>query len=103
GPLRATWLPLVYPALLLNYFGQGALLLRDPSAVGGLFYPLAPHALLLPLIVLATLATIIASQVIISGAFSLTAQAVQLGYSPRMELRHPNEREYGHIHVPARH
>jgi KUP system potassium uptake protein len=100
GPIRFTWLVLVLPALLLNYFGQGGLLLSHPDAVSNPFYFLAPDWALVPLILLATAATIIASQAIISGAFSLTAQAVQLGYSPRMEIRHTSEREIGQIYVP---
>jgi KUP system potassium uptake protein len=100
GPIRFTWLSLVLPALLLNYFGQGALLLQNPGAHDNPFYRLAPGWALVPLIVLATGATVIASQAIISGAFSLTAQAVQLGYSPRMEIRHTSEREIGQIYVP---
>ena len=100
GPIRVTWLVLVLPSLLLNYFGQGALLLADPTAADNPFYRLAPSWALLPLVVVATLATIIASQAIISGAFSLTMQAVQLGYWPRLEIRHTSEREMGQIYVP---
>ena len=79
-PIRVAWFALVLPALLLNYFGQGALLLADPTAVSNPFFLLAPAWAMLPLVVLATLAAIIASQALISGAFSLTRQAVQLGY-----------------------
>lgn len=100
APIRFTWLVFVLPALILNYFGQGALLLSNPGASDNPFYRLAPDWALVPLIILATVATIIASQAIISGAFSLTAQAVQLGYSPRMEIRHTSEREIGQIYVP---
>jgi KUP system potassium uptake protein len=100
GPIRLTWLALVLPALVLNYFGQGGLILADGSTAGNPFYLLAPSWALVPLIVLATAATIIASQAMISGAFSITAQAVQLGYSPRMEVRHTSEREMGQIYVP---
>src|SRR5581483_10484747 len=99
-PIRITWFSLVFPALVLNYFGQGALVLSDPTLRDNPFFHLAPAGLVLPLVVLATLATIIASQAIISGAFSLTMQAVQLGYSPRMEIRHTSEREIGQIYVP---
>ena len=100
GPIRLTWLVLVLPALALNYFGQGALILTDPAASASPFYILAPTWSLVPLIILATCATIIASQAMISGAFSITAQAVQLGYCPRMEVRHTSEREIGQIYVP---
>ena len=99
-PIRVAWFGLVLPALLLNYFGQGALLLRDPSAVVNPFYFLAPRALLLPLVVLATIAAIIASQALISGAFSLTHQAVQLGYSPRVTTLHTSRSEAGQIYIP---
>src|SRR5437879_11025668 len=86
---------------MLNYFGQGALLLRDASAAVNPFYHLAPAWALYPLIALATAAAIIASQAIISGAFSLTRQAVQLGYSPRLTIEHTSSREIGQIYVPA--
>ncbi len=100
-PIRLAWLGLVLPALLLNYFGQGALLLANPEAVqSSPFYLLAPAWMLFPLIVLATLATVIASQAVISGTFSLTRQAMQLGYLPRMEVRHTSERERGQIYMP---
>ena len=99
-PIRFTWFILVLPSLLLNYYGQGALILTDPSAMDNPFYRLAPTWALLPLIALATLATIIASQAIISGAFSLTMQAVQLGYWPRVEVKHTSEREMGQIYIP---
>jgi KUP system potassium uptake protein len=99
-PIRLAWFGLVLPALLLNYFGQGALLLREPSAVANPFYLLAPRALLLPLVVLATMAAIIASQALISGAFSLTQQAVQLGYSPRVTIMHTSRSEAGQIFIP---
>ena len=90
----------VFPALLLNYFGQGALLLRNPAAVENPFYLLAPRPLLIPLLFVATAATIVASQALISGAFSLTQQAVQLGYMPRMTIRHTSAREAGQIYIP---
>ncbi|MGH7712488.1 MAG: KUP/HAK/KT family potassium transporter, partial [Gemmatimonadaceae bacterium] len=99
-PIRVAWLTLVFPALLINYFGQGALLLRDPSAVSNPFYLLAPRPLLYPLIALATLAAIIASQALISGAFSLTQQLVQLGYWPRVTIVHTSKQEHGQIYIP---
>jgi KUP system potassium uptake protein len=99
-PIRAAWFFLVLPALVLNYFGQGALVLTNPDAVDHVFFLLAPPWALYPLIALSTLATIIASQAVISGMFSLTRQAVQLGLLPRMELRHTSETEEGQIFVP---
>ena len=99
-PIRLAWLGFVLPALLLNYFGQGALLLRDPGALANPFYHLAPPWALYPMVVLATAATIIASQAVISGAFSLTRQAVQLGYLPRLEIRHTSAREIGQVYLP---
>jgi KUP system potassium uptake protein len=99
-PIRLAWFALVFPCLLLNYFGQGALLLRDPAAAANPFYLLAPRVLLYPLLVVATLATVVASQALISGAFSLTQQSVQLGYSPRVEIIHTSEQEAGQIYVP---
>ncbi len=98
--LRTGWLYLVFPALLLNYFGQGALVLSDPSAVENPFYHLAPDWALYPLVALSSIATIIASQAVISGAFSLTRQAVQLGYLPRLEVRHTSAQEIGQVYVP---
>jgi KUP system potassium uptake protein len=98
--IRRAWLWFVFPALLLNYFGQGALLLRTPSALENPFFLLAPDWALYPLVVLASAATIIASQAVISGAFSMTRQAVQLGYLPRLEVRHTSEQEIGQIYVP---
>jgi KUP system potassium uptake protein len=100
GPIRLTWFAIALPALLLNYFGQGALLLSDPSAAEHPFYRLAPGWGLYPLVALATAATVIASQAVISGSFSLTRQAVQLGYSPRVEIRHTSPEEIGQIYVP---
>ncbi|HEX7369916.1 MAG TPA: potassium transporter Kup, partial [Rhodanobacteraceae bacterium] len=100
GPIRAAWFRFVYPALLLNYFGQGALLLRDPHASGNPFYLLVPRALLIPMIVLASAATVIASQAVISGAYSMTREAMQLGYSPRMRVVHTSSRMSGQIFVP---
>jgi len=99
-PIRAAWFWLVLPALVLNYFGQGSLLLRDPSAAENPFYLLVPRALLYPMIVIATSAAVIASQALISGAFSLTQQCIQLGYSPRMTIRHTSAKEFGQIYVP---
>jgi KUP system potassium uptake protein len=98
--LRRAWFSLVFPALLINYFGQGALLLRDPSAAINPFYRLVPAWGLYPMVALASIATIIASQAVISGAFSLTRQAVQLGYLPRLEIRHTSAQEMGQIYVP---
>ena len=99
-PIRVAWFGLVLPALLVNYLGQGALLLRDPGAVANPFFRLAPHILLLPLVALATIAAVIASQALISGAFSLTQQAVQLGYSPRVTVVHTSKTESGQIFIP---
>ncbi len=99
--IQIAWFSVPLPCLLLNYFGQGALLLRTPAAAENPFYHLAPHWALYPLIVLATAATIIASQAVISGAFSLTRQAVQLGYSPRLNIEHTSSREIGQIYVPS--
>ena len=101
-PIRVAWLSLVFPALLLNYFGQGALLVRDPTAVANPFYLLAPSSLLyqVPLLVLATLAAIVASQALISGAFSVTRQGIQLGFIPRLEIRHTSKTEQGQIYIP---
>ena len=99
-PIRLTWFVIVLPALLLNYFGQGALLLHDESARVNPFYHLAPGWALYPMVLLATSAAVIASQAVISGAFSLTRQAVQLGYCPRMEIEHTSPEEIGQIYVP---
>ncbi len=99
-PIRMAWFYLVLPALLLNYFGQGALILRNPAGAENPFFMLAPRALLYPLVALATLAAIIASQALISGAFSLTQQAVQLGYSPRVNIVHTSATEAGQIYIP---
>ena len=100
-PIRSAWFTVVLPALLLNYFGQGALLLANPAAVENPFYLLAPAWALYPLVALATMATVIASQSVISGAFSLTLQAMQLGYSPRFDVRHTSASQMGQIYVPA--
>jgi KUP system potassium uptake protein len=100
GPIRNAWLAVVLPGLMLNYLGQGALLLHDEAAIEHPFYHLAPEWLLYPLIGLTTLATIIASQAVISGVFSLTRQAIQLGYLPRMSIRHTSPHEIGQIYIP---
>ena len=100
APIRLAWLGLVFPALVLNYFGQGALLLREPEALQHPFYHLAPAWLLWPLIGLATLATIIASQAVISGVFSLTGQAIQLGHLSRMTVRYTSAAAIGQIYIP---
>jgi KUP system potassium uptake protein len=99
-PIRLAWLSVAMPALLLNYLGQGALLLHDPTAARNPFYLLAPSWALYPLIAVATAAAIVASQALISGAFSLTQQAVQLGYSPRVTIRHTSHTEIGQIYIP---
>ncbi len=99
-PIRLAWLCVAMPALLLNYLGQGALLLHDPAATSNPFYLLAPSWALYPLIAIATAAAIVASQALISGAFSLTHQAVQLGYSPRITVKHTSRTEIGQIYVP---
>jgi KUP system potassium uptake protein len=91
----------VFPALLLNYCGQGALLLLDSTARSNPFYALVPRSMLVPSVLLATLATIIASQALISGAFSLTRQAVQLGYVPRLNVVHTSRENEGQIYLPA--
>src|SRR5258708_1788381 len=98
--IRWAWLYFAFPALVLNYFGQGALLLSDPSAAPFLFYALVPGWLHYPMVALATIATIIASQAVISGVFSITQQAVQLGQLPRMEIRHTSAEGMGQIYVP---
>ena len=97
-PIARAWFILVLPALVLNYFGQGALLLENPEAARNPFYLLAPSWALIPLVGLATLATVIASQAVISGAFSLTHQAIQLGYVPRMHIQHTSSAEQGQIY-----
>ncbi|MFA5912476.1 MAG: potassium transporter Kup [Burkholderiales bacterium] len=99
-PIRLAWFGLVFPALMINYFGQGALVLRDHAAIKNPFYLLAPKELLMPLVLLATVATVIASQATISGAFSVTQQATRLGYLPRVPTRHTSETERGQIYVP---
>jgi KUP system potassium uptake protein len=99
-PIRLAWFAFVMPALLLNYFGQGALILRDPLAADNPFYKLAPAGFQIPLIFIAALAAIIASQALISGAFSLTQQSIQLGYSPRMTIVHTSHHQAGQIYIP---
>jgi len=98
--IRLAWFGLVLPSLIFNYFGQGALILHDPASASNPFYLLAPRSLLYPLIALATMAAIIASQAMISGAFSLTQQCVQLGYSPRVTIVHTSKQEAGQIYIP---
>ncbi|MGQ0765379.1 MAG: potassium transporter Kup [Gemmatimonadota bacterium] len=99
-PIRLAWYALVLPSLVINYFGQGALIVANPAAVENPFYMLAPSWFVLPLLVIATLAAIVASQALISGAFSLTQQAVQLGYCPRVRIIHTSEKEAGQIYIP---
>jgi KUP system potassium uptake protein len=99
-PIRMTWLAFVFPALVLNYFGQGASVLRDPAHAQYAFFSIAPHWAHYPLVILATIATIIASQAVITGVYSITRQAVQLGQLPRMEIRHTSAEESGQIYVP---
>jgi KUP system potassium uptake protein len=100
SPIRRAWLSFVMPALVLNYYGQGALVLADPSAVKNPFYLLAPEWALIPLVILATCATVIASQAVISGTFSLSRAAIQMGYCPRLHIEHTSERQIGQIYVP---
>jgi len=99
-PIRIAWFGAVLPSLMLNYFGQGALLLKNPAAIKNPFFLLAPDWALIPLLILATLATVIASQAVISGVFSLTRQAVRLGYLPPMRIVHTSEMESGQIYIP---
>ena len=99
-PIRLAWFAVVMPSLTLNYFGQGALLLKNPEAVKNPFYLMAPEWALLPLVVLATMATVIASQALITGAFSVTKQVIQLGYLPRLNIQHTSVRETGQIYIP---
>lgn len=100
-PIYRAWFFIVFPALVLNYCGQGALLLADPSAVANPFYLLTPKWAMYPMIGLSTLATVIASQAVISGVFSVTRQAVQLGYLPRFEIQHTSSKEIGQIYIPS--
>ncbi|MCZ7642682.1 MAG: potassium transporter Kup [Pseudorhodoplanes sp.] len=99
-PIQTAWLCLVLPALLFNYFGQGALVLSDPTAIESPFYRLVPEMALVPMIVLATMATVIASQAVITGAYSLVQQAIQLGFLPRLAIIHTSEEQYGQIYMP---
>ena len=99
-PIRIAWLGLVFPALILNYFGQAAFVLFDPEAIKNPFYRMVPAWGVLPMVVLATCASIIASQAVITGAFSMTRQAIQLGYIPRLEIQHTSERTIGQIFMP---
>jgi KUP system potassium uptake protein len=99
-PIRLAWFSVVMPALTLNYFGQGALLLAHPNSVENPFFLMAPPWALIPLVLLATMATVIASQALISGAFSITKQAIQLGYLPRLNVQHTSVREAGQIYMP---
>lgn len=99
-PIRITWLWIVFPSLIINYLGQGAMLLDHPEALDNPFFLLVPPSLTLPLVILATVATVIASQAVITGTFSLTRQAVQLGLLPRMEIRHTSEHHSGQIFLP---
>jgi KUP system potassium uptake protein len=99
-PIRVAWFAVVMPALTLNYFGQGALLLSQPEAVKNPFYLMAPDWALIPLVLLATMATVIASQALITGAFSVTKQVIQLGYLPRLNILHTSVRETGQIYIP---
>jgi KUP system potassium uptake protein len=99
-PIRLTWFSFVLPALVLNYFGQGALLLNNPQAVKSPFFLLAPEWALIPMVLLATAATVIASQAVISGAFSVASQSVQMGFLPRMEIRQTSSKAHGQIYVP---
>lgn len=100
-PIQLAWIGFVLPALMLNYLGQGALLLDNPAAIDNPFYRLAPGWALYPLLVLSTFATVIASQAVITGAFSITQQAIQLGYTPRLEVQHTSEKEIGQIFLPV--
>ena len=100
-PIRVAWAAVVFPALTLNYLGQGALILSQPQALENPFFLLAPEWALLPLVILATLATIIASQAVITGAFSVTRQAIQLGLLPRLDIRHTSAAHFGQIYIPA--
>lgn len=100
-PIRTAWFTMVLPSLVLNYFGQGALLLADHAAITNPFYHMAPKWALLPLVILSTLATVIASQALISGAFSVTKQAIQMGFLPRLHIVHTSVRDKGQIYIPV--
>jgi KUP system potassium uptake protein len=99
-PIRLAWLFIVLPGLMLNYFGQGALIIEDPKVVRQVFFEMVPKDMVLALVILSTLAAVIASQAVITGVFSLTRQAIQLGYLPRMEIQHTSETEIGQIYLP---
>ncbi len=99
-PIQLAWFTVALPALLLNYYGQGALLLSDPQAIANPFFMLAPEWLVFPMVILSTMATVIASQAVISGVFSLSRQAVRLGYLPGMTIKHTSEVEAGQIYIP---
>ncbi|MGH7186262.1 MAG: KUP/HAK/KT family potassium transporter, partial [Pseudomonadota bacterium] len=101
NPIRVSWLAVVLPALVLNYLGQASLLMRDPAALESPFYFLAPEWFQYPLLIIASLAAIIASQAVISGAFSVTQQAIQLGFIPRMTIKHTSETAAGQIYIPV--
>jgi KUP system potassium uptake protein len=101
GPIRRAWFLIVFPALILNYMGQGSLILETPSAIDNPFFFLVPHWGRVPMVLLATVATVIASQAVISGAFSVTRQAVRLGFLPRVTIRHTSAREIGQVYAPA--
>lgn len=100
-PIRLAWFTLVLPGLMLNYLGQGALVLRQPEAIENPFYLMAPQGLLIPFVILATMASVIASQALISGVFSITMQAMQLGYTPRLAIRYTSAKEMGQIYIPT--
>ena len=100
-PIQYAWFFIAMPCLLLNYFGQGAMLLANPAAVANPFFLMAPEALVIPLVILATLATVIASQAVISGAYSMTSQAILLGFIPRMKIAYTSEKEVGQIYIPT--
>jgi KUP system potassium uptake protein len=100
-PIQIAWFALVLPSLLLNYFGQGALLLADPTTIQNPFYLMAPEWFMLPLVVLSTAATVIASQAVITGVYSITHQTIQLGYAPRMDLLHTSSSQMGQIYMPG--
>ena len=101
SPIRRAWFAIVFPALILNYMGQGALILDTPRAIDNPFFLLFPHWARIPMVLAATAATVIASQAVISGAFSVTRQAVQLGFLPRLTIRHTSHQEVGQVYVPA--
>ena len=100
-PITRAWFFVVFPALTLNYMGQGSLIIGDPSAISNPFFLLIPHWGRVPMVVLATVATVIASQAVISGAFSVTKQAIQLGFLPRLQIRHTSAKEIGQVYLPA--